>query len=77
MPPAVIEAAFALQPGQISPVVQSEIGYHVVKVEAREADRPLSPEMLLYAQQRAFEAWLAQQRAQARIERYQDQERRQ
>jgi peptidyl-prolyl cis-trans isomerase C len=73
MPPAVIEAAFTLQPGEISPVVQSEIGYHVIKVEAREANRPLSPEMLLYAQQRAFEVWLAQQRAQARIERYQDQ----
>jgi foldase protein PrsA len=73
MPPALVQAAFSLQVGQISDPVQSEAGYHVIKVEAREPNRPLTPEMLLYAQQSAFEKWLAEQRGQARIERYQAQ----
>jgi parvulin-like peptidyl-prolyl isomerase len=72
MPPSVVEAAFALRPGEISDVVESDQGYHIIKVEAREANRPLTPEMLLYVRQRAFEAWLAEQRANAVIERYVD-----
>jgi len=70
MPPEVVEAAFALQPGEISDVVQSEQGYHLIKVEAREANRPLTPEMLLYVRRRAFEEWLAEQWKKAVIEQY-------
>jgi hypothetical protein len=70
MPPQVLDAAFALQPGEISPVVKDDLGYDIIKVEAREANRPLTPEMHLYARQRAFEAWLNDQVAHATIERY-------
>jgi parvulin-like peptidyl-prolyl isomerase len=69
MPASVVDAAFTLQPGEISDVIQSEAGYHVVKVEARE-NRPLGPEMLLYARQQAFHTWLAEQWAQATIDRF-------
>ena len=72
MPPQVVEVAFALPPGEISDVLESEQGYHIVKVEAREANRPLTPEMLLYLRKRAFEAWLSQQWQKAAIQRYVD-----
>ncbi len=72
VPLLVVETAFTLSPGEISGIVQSEQGFHIIKVEAREANRPLTPEMLLYVRQRAFETWLAEQWGNANIERYID-----
>ena len=72
MPPVVVERAFALEPGGTSDVIESDQGYHIIKVEAREDNRPLTPEMVLYVRQKAFETWLAEQRGNAVIEHYID-----
>jgi len=68
--PELENAAFALQPGQVSGVVRLGDGYHVVQVVEREAARALSPEEQLDLKLAIFEDWLARQRAAAAIERF-------
>jgi parvulin-like peptidyl-prolyl isomerase len=65
--PEVEDAAFALQPGEVGPVVQSRLGFHVVELIER-AQRPLSPDAVQHLRQKAVEDWLAEQRKSARIE---------
>ena len=60
--PAVEAAAFALQPGEYSDVIQIQAGYDILFVAARQLDRPLSPDALLALQEHAVQDWLAQQR---------------
>lgn len=66
--PEVEEAAFALQPGEYSPVIKSAIGWHIVQVIDRNPARKLSPDALQTLQMRALQEWLTQQRAAADIE---------
>lgn len=66
--PEVEEAAFALQPGEHSQVVQSALGFHLIEVIARDPARPLSPQALLALQLKAVQDWLQTQRAQSTIE---------
>ena len=70
--PEVEEAAFALSPGQISGVVRSQFGYHIVQVLERDPDRPLAPEVRADLRERAFRRWLEEQWEGAAIERFVD-----
>ena len=65
--PAVDEAVFVLQPGQFTAVIESEIGYHIVYVYAREV-HPLSLEARKILQENAVQTWLETERAKAQIE---------
>jgi len=64
---AIEEAAFALQPGQHSDVIQTETGYHILFVVERDPGRLLSPDALLTLQKRAVADWLTQQRNKSTI----------
>jgi len=65
----VEDAAFALQPGQVSPVIQSEFGYHLVQTLERDPARQVDPDTLLRLQQQAIEQWLNKLRAAAQVQR--------
>jgi len=69
---ALEKAAFDLQPGQISGVVQSDLGgqtvYHIVQVIERDPARSLSDDALLTARRLAFQRWLDNLKASAKIE---------
>jgi parvulin-like peptidyl-prolyl isomerase len=66
--PAVEEAAFSTDPGALSPVFESELGYHIVEVIERE-NKPLSFQDRLAFQERAVQDWLEIARTSAAIER--------
>jgi len=70
VPPQVENVAFSLEPSQLSPVIESVLGYHIIKVELKDPNRPLTPQQLQMMQSRIFNEWLAQQRASAQIEDY-------
>ncbi|MEM5775032.1 MAG: peptidylprolyl isomerase, partial [Anaerolineaceae bacterium] len=66
--PEIEEILFTLQPGQFTDVLESEYGYHIILVEEREANHPLSDTARLELQRQALNAWLEQQKAAAAVE---------
>jgi peptidyl-prolyl cis-trans isomerase C len=68
--PEVEEAAFSLQPEQISTVITSQFGYHIVQVLERVPDRPLSEDALGALRDQSFRQWVDELWAAATIERY-------
>lgn len=68
--PEVEEAAFQLQPGQISSVVQSSFGFHIIQVVRWEPNHPLSPENLQFLRDKAVQEWTEALWSNAVIERF-------
>ena len=61
------EAAFALQPGQYSQVIETIAGYSILMIIEREADHLLSPDALMTLQIHAIQQWLEDQRQSSNI----------
>lgn len=61
------ESAFNLAVGDHSQVIESEIGFHILKVLSRE-ERPLSSDARLTLQREALHTWLAEVRDESQIE---------
>ncbi len=57
----------ALQPGEISPIIQSPLGFHIVEVVERQSGRPLAADALQKVRQEALARWLVEKRDQAQV----------
>jgi len=55
-------AAFSLEVGQYSDVIATDVGFHIVKVLARDPARPLSPDAYLTLQELALKNWVEEQK---------------
>lgn len=61
------EAAFALGVGEYSDVIATDVGFHIIRILARDPERPLSPDAHLALQELALQKWIEEQRQQATI----------
>ena len=69
MDPAFEEAVFAMNVGEISDPVQSQFGYHIIKLLGKEV-RPLDSTQLKQAKDSAFSTWLTSEKENHTIEKY-------
>jgi hypothetical protein len=65
--PAIEQAAFVMDGGQVSEVIHTGVGYHIIKVLGRDPEHVLSPDAYLALQEQALKDWVAEQRAAAII----------
>jgi len=50
-----------------SEVISTDVGFHIVRILARDPQRPLSPDAHLSLQELALKKWIEEQRQQASI----------
>jgi parvulin-like peptidyl-prolyl isomerase len=65
--PKIEEAAFNLTVGEHSDVIATDVGFHILRILARDPERPLSPDAYLALQELALKTWINAQRQQAEI----------
>jgi foldase protein PrsA len=68
MVPEFEEVAFSIEPGEISDLVQTNFGYHIILVHEKE-ERELDPTISGQVQQEQFQTWFDAQTAEKSIER--------
>ena len=61
------EAAFGLTVGEHSEVIPTDVGFHIIRILARDPQRSLSPDAYLALQELALKKWIEEQRQQAAI----------
>ena len=69
MDPNFETVAFQLKIGEISQVVQTQFGFHIIKVLEHDNSRPLPPEVIQNKRQTAFLAWLQAVRDTLKVDR--------
>lgn len=62
-------AAFSLPVGSISDPISTTYGYHIIKVEEKDAARPVDANTLSQERSQAFQTWLKEQTAAADVQR--------
>lgn len=67
LPDAFSQAAFSTEPGQVAEPVHTEYGWHIIRVEDRQDDRPMTETQYSLAKTEAVESWLDEQKEQADI----------
>ena len=65
--PQIEEFAFSAGINAHSPVIQSEIGYHIIEVTDKDPQHPLTTDAKLSLQAKALSAWLADAKSKASI----------
>ena len=63
------KVAFNTPAGQISEIVQTDFGFHIIKVEGRDENRELDPAVLSERQSNVVVQWLEEKKLTANIER--------